>query len=264
VPVAPPVPLAPAIDPLPPDPVTPPEPVTPPVPCVCIPESELSVSLVLQAAAARATRAARRGRGLPWPQKGLFWGLRFILMRGRTAEQLLRPSAQFPKEATMETNQGNRGTKAEAAGRKGSDYRALMVASATIALFLVAIFVGTRHDGHRGSPNAEPAPAVLPAGGGAVVAAAPPSAKRAARRLEAVNRKELESTLPKGAPIDVTANDGDPEALRLAQEIRSFLLTKGYRATDVTRSVSTPPAKGVDLEPLADGKWRVIVGSAEE
>ena len=164
----------------------------------------------------------------------------------------------------METNQGNRGTKAETARREGSGYRAIMVTTATVALFVVAIFVGTRHSGDRRSPNAEPPPTVLPAGSGAVVAAAPPSGKRPLRKLEAANRKELESTLPKGAPIDVTANDGDPEALRLAQEIRSFLLAKGYRAHDVTRSVSTPPAKGVGLEPLADGKWRVIVGSAEE
>ena len=136
--------------------------------------------------------------------------------------------------------------------------------TATVALFVVAIFVGTRHADDRGSPNAEPTPAALPSGGGAVAAAEPPAGKHASRHLEAANRKELESTLPKDAPIDVTANDGDPEALRLAQEIRSFLLAKGYHPTDVTRSVSTPPAKGVGLEPLAGGKWRVIVGSADE
>jgi hypothetical protein len=170
----------------------------------------------------------------------------------------------------METNEGNQGnqgnqeTKAESTRRKGSRYGTIGVTTTTVALFVVAVFVGTRHGGERGSPNAEPAPAVLPAGGDTVGAAAPPSGKHPARHLEVANRKELEGTLPKGAPIDVTANDGDPEALRLAKEIRSFLLAKGYRATDVTRSVSTPPAKGVGLEPLADGKWRVIVGSAEE
>jgi hypothetical protein len=161
----------------------------------------------------------------------------------------------------METNQG---TKAESAGRKGSGYGTLGVTTTAVALFVVAILVSTRPPSERGSPSAEPAPAALPAGGGAVAAAEPPSAKHPPRHLEAANRKELETTLPKGAPVDVTANDGDPEALRLAQEIRSFLLAKGHLATDVTRSVSTPPAKGVGLEPMAGGKWRVIVGSAEE
>ena len=169
----------------------------------------------------------------------------------------------------METNQGNRGDQGNqgteaAAPRKGSRYGAIGVTTATVVLFVVAILVGTRHAGDRGSPNAEPTPAALPAGGGAVAAAEPPTGRHASRHLEAANRKELVSTLPKGAPVDVTANDGDPEALRLAQEIRSFLLAKGYQPGDVTRSVSTPPAKGVGLEPLADGKWRVIVGSAEE
>jgi hypothetical protein len=165
----------------------------------------------------------------------------------------------------METNQGNQETKAESARRKGSGYGAIGMTTATVALFVVAIFVGTRHADDRGSPpNAEPTPAALPAGGGPFAAAEPPAGKHASRHLEAANRKELESTLPKDAPIDVTANDGDPEALRLAQEIRSFLLAKGYQPTDVTRSVSTPPAKGVGLEPLAGGKWRVIVGSADE
>ncbi len=164
----------------------------------------------------------------------------------------------------METNQGKQGTKAELPGRKGSGYGTIGVTTTAVALFVGAILVGTRHGGERASPSAEPAPAALPAGGGAVAAADPPPAKHPPRHLEASNRKELEGTLPKGAPVDVTANDGDPEAFRLAQEIRSFLLVKGYQATDVTRSISTPPAKGVGLEPLTGGKWRVIVGSAQE
>ena len=164
----------------------------------------------------------------------------------------------------METNQGNLGTKAESARRRGSGYGTIGVTTTAIALFALAIVVGTRHAGDKAPPSLEPAPAALPAGGGAVAAAEPPPAKHAPRHLEAANREELETTLPKGAPIDVTANDGDPEALGLAGEIRSFLLAKGYRANDVTRSVSTPPAKGVGLEPMAGGRWRVIVGSAEE
>jgi hypothetical protein len=167
----------------------------------------------------------------------------------------------------METNQGNHGnhwTKGESAGRKRFGYGTIGVTMTTVVLFVVAVFVGTRHAGDKGPPSVQPASAALPAGGAAVAAAEPTPAKHAPRHLEAANRKELQTTLPKGAPVDVTANDGDPEAFRLAQEIHSFLLAKGYLATDVTRSVSTPPAKGVGLEPLAGGKWRVIVGSAEE
>jgi hypothetical protein len=169
----------------------------------------------------------------------------------------------------METNQGNQWTNAESARRKGSGYGTIAVTTTAVALFAVAILVGTGHAGDRAPPSLEPAAApaagaAVPAGGGAVAVADPPAAKHPPRHLEAANRKELVTTLPKGAPVDVTANDGDPEAFRLAQEIRSFLLAKGYLATDVTRSVSTPPAKGVGLEPMTGGKWRVIVGSAEE
>jgi hypothetical protein len=129
-------------------------------------------------------------------------------------------------------------------------------------LFALAIFLGTRHAGDAGPPVAAPPPAPVEK----VVAerTGPATAVRTPRRMEPANRHELETTLPQGAPVDVTANDGDPEAFRLAGEIRAFLLGKGYRVGDVTRSISTPPAKGVGLEPLADGKWRVIVGGAEE
>jgi hypothetical protein len=139
------------------------------------------------------------------------------------------------------------------------------VTGTAVALFAVAIFFGARHAGDQGPTNAAAPPPTAGEAAGAEVAVAPPSpANHPPRRLEAANRKELVSTLPRGAPVDVTANEGDPEALRLAEEIRSFLLAKGYRATDVTRNASTPPAKGVGLEPLAGGKWKVIVGSAEE
>jgi hypothetical protein len=182
-------------------------------------------------------------------------------MQGGAAEQLLPPPVQIPEEAIMESNQG---TKVEAARRRRSGYGTIGMTMTTVALFVVAVFVGTRHAGEKGPPTAEPAPAALPSGGAAIVAGEPLPAKHAPRRLAAANRKELEATLPKGAPVDVIANDGDPEAFRLAEEIRSFLLAKGYPATDVTRSVSTPPAKVVGLEPLTGGKWRVIVGSTEE
>ena len=167
----------------------------------------------------------------------------------------------------METNQGeqgSQGTKAESGRRKESGYRTVGVTATAAALFGVAIFLGARHAGDKGPSTAEPAPVALPAAGAAVATAEPPSAKHAPRHLQAANRKELVTTLPKGASVDVTANDGDPEAFRLAQEIHAFLLARGYLATDVTRSVSTPPAKGVGLEPMTGGKWRVIVGSSDE
>jgi hypothetical protein len=88
-------------------------------------------------------------------------------------------------------------------------------------------------------------------------------AKHAPRRREDVNRKELETTLPKGAPIEITAPEGDDEAFQLAQEIRRFLRSEKYPVNDVRRRAPDPSAKGVGLEPLPDGKWRVIVGVAE-
>ena len=99
----------------------------------------------------------------------------------------------------METNQGNQGTKAESTRRKAG-YGTIGVTATAAALFAVAIFLGARHAGEKGSPSAEPAPAALPAGGGVVAAADPPPAKHPPRHLEAANRKELETTLPKGAP----------------------------------------------------------------
>jgi hypothetical protein len=90
-----------------------------------------------------------------------------------------------------------------------------------------------------------------------------PRAKHPPRRLEDVNRNELETTLPKGAPVEITAPEGDDEAFRLAQEIRAFLRSEKYPVTDVSRRAPDPSAKGVGLEPLPDGKWRVIVGVAD-
>jgi hypothetical protein len=155
----------------------------------------------------------------------------------------------------METNEGTKGAGARA---RASGHGSIGVAATAMALFAVAIFAGVRHARDGGIPG--PGPATT-----AEVAAAPQAPPaHPPRRLESANRHELETTLPKGAPVEITANDGDPEAFLLAQEIHAFLRAKGYGVAEVTRSVSTPPAKGVGLEPLAGGKWRVIVGSAEE
>ena len=166
----------------------------------------------------------------------------------------------------------------QAAGKRSAAATAGVTATAVV-LFAVAIFLGTRHAGDAGplggpplaapaqkaalpaSPPPAPSPAAAPA------AAAPPAVagpRLPPRHLQPANRHELETTLPAGAAVDVTAMDGDPEAFGLAKEIRGFLLAKGYRVGEVTRSISTPPAKGVGLQPLAEGKWRVIVGNAEE
>lgn len=91
----------------------------------------------------------------------------------------------------------------------------------------------------------------------------PPAPKHPPRRLEDANRKELESTLPKGAPVEITAPEGDEEAYRLAQEIRIFLRSEKYGVADIVRRPPDPSAKGVGLEPLPGGKWRVIVGEPE-
>lgn len=155
------------------------------------------------------------------------------------------------------------------AARKRSAAATAGVTAAAVALFAVAIFLGTRHAGDAGLPGAAPPAAAVekaapPAASQVTVAPPVASPSRPPRHLHRANRQELETTLPKGAAIDVTAMDGDPEALGLAKEIRAFLLAKGYQVGDVTRSISTPPAKGVGLQPLPDGKWRVIVGNAEE
>jgi hypothetical protein len=159
----------------------------------------------------------------------------------------------------METNEGTKGAGARA---RASGYGSIGVAATAMALFAVAIFAGARHARDGSIPGPVPA---APAPATAEVAAAPQAPPaHPPRRLESANRHELETTLPKGAPVEITANDGDPEAFRLAQEIHAFLRDKGYDAAEVTRSLSTPPPKGVGLEPLAGGKWRVIVGSADE
>jgi hypothetical protein len=171
----------------------------------------------------------------------------------------------------MESHEGTTGT----AARKSSGARAAGVTATGIALCAAAIFFGTRHAADSGaSAAAPPAPpparaappinAPHPTAAGPTGPAAAPTVNRPPRHLQAANRHELETTLPKQASVDVTANDGDPEAFRLAQEIHGFLLAKGYQVAEVTRSVSTPPARGVGLEPLPGGRWRVIVGGADE
>lgn len=158
----------------------------------------------------------------------------------------------------MGTTEETRGARARA---KAFGYGSVAVAVSAMAVFAIAIFAGARHA--RDGSSSDPGPVAAPS---SEVAAAPqaPPLKHPPRRLESANRRELESTLPKGAPVEITANDGDPEAFHLAQEIQGFLLAKGYGAGHVTRSVSTPPAKGVGLEPLSGGKWRVIVGFNDE
>jgi hypothetical protein len=69
--------------------------------------------------------------------------------------------------------------------------------------------------------------------------------------------------LPKGAPVEITAPKGDDEAFMLAQQIRAFLHAEKYPVGDVKERAPDPSAKGVGLEPLPDGKWRVIVGSSD-
>lgn len=158
-------------------------------------------------------------------------------------------------------------TEQATTGRRGSAARTAGMTATAIALFAVAIFVGARRAGDGPPPGVAfgPTQAAPPATPTAAAAPAPASAaKHPPRHLQAVNRHELETTLPKGASVDITANAGDAEAYRLADEIQAFLFLKGYRVDNVTHSVSTPMPKGVLLQPLAGGKWRVIVGSAEE
>jgi hypothetical protein len=125
------------------------------------------------------------------------------------------------------------------------------------ALFVAALTTaGCRRSA---TPIATSAPAAAPP----VAAADSPVPKHPPRRLEDANRRELESTLPKGAPVEITAPEGDEEAYRLAQEIRIFLRSEKYGVADIVRRPPDPSAKGVGLEALPDGKWRVIIGQPE-
>lgn len=159
----------------------------------------------------------------------------------------------------------NGSTGQMAAEGRGSAARTAGVTVTAIALFAVAVFVGTRRAGEGPPPGVALGP-TAPAAPAAAPAEAPaaPAAKHAPRHLQEANRHELKTTIPRGASVYVTANAGDPEAYRLAEEIQAFLFLNGYLVSDVTRSISKPPAKGVGLEPLPKGRWRVIVGSADE
>lgn len=133
------------------------------------------------------------------------------------------------------------------------------VATATIAAVALLVAALTTAGCHRAdAPSATP-----PTAAATSVAAAPAPANHPPRRLEDANRKELEATLPKGAPVEITAPEGDDEAYRLAQEIRIFLRSQKYGVADVVRRPPDPSAKGVGLEALPGGKWRVIVGQPE-
>jgi len=134
-----------------------------------------------------------------------------------------------------------------------------IAAVALAALFVAALTTaGCRR---AATPSATSAPPSMPMP--PVAAADPPTPKRPPRRLEDTNRKELESTLPKGAPVEITAPEGDEEAYRLAQEIRIFLRSEKYGVANIIRNPPDPSAKGVGVEALPDGKWRVIVGQPE-
>jgi hypothetical protein len=132
-------------------------------------------------------------------------------------------------------------------------------ATKTIAAAALVAAALTTAGCHRAdAPNATPPIAVVPP-----VATAPAPPNHPPRRLEDANRKELETTLPKGAPVEITAPEGDEEAYRLAQEIRIFLRSQKYGVADIIRGPADPSAKGVGLEALPGGKWRVIVGQPE-
>jgi uncharacterized iron-regulated membrane protein len=154
------------------------------------------------------------------------------------------------REATME--------------KSNARQRALLDAPSAGTIAVATLFVaaltatGCRQAATPSATTAPIATAAPPA-----AAADPPAPKHPPRRLEDANRKELESTLPKGAPIEITAPEGDEEAFRLAQEISIFLRSEKYGVANIVRRPPDPSAKGVGLEPLPGGRWRVIVGQPE-
>jgi hypothetical protein len=161
---------------------------------------------------------------------------------------------------TIKENGGSPPGKRPVSKRTGAIVTAVIVLVGTLA-------VANQPWNHRGASDRSdknasaldmPEPA-NPAG----VASGEAKVKHPPRRLDDVNRRELESTLPQGASIEISATEGDGDALRLAQDIRAFLQSEHYPVTDVAPHVSNPPAKGVGLEALPDGRWRVIVGADE-
>jgi hypothetical protein len=136
-------------------------------------------------------------------------------------------------------------------------------AGATTAIAVAALAAALTTAGCHRAETATATSATASTAAPPVATADPPPVKHPPRRLEDTNRKELESTLPKGAPVEITAPEGDEEAYRLAQEIRIFLRSEKYGVADIIRRPADPTAKGVGLEALPDGKWRVIVGQPE-
>jgi hypothetical protein len=141
----------------------------------------------------------------------------------------------------------------------GTPSSAMTLIAATASFVGAVTIAGCHRNAEAPSPPTTTAAAAPPP----VAAADPPAPKHPPRRLEDANRKELAGTLPKGAPIEITAPEGDDEAYHLAQEIRTFLRSQQYGVADIVRRPPDPSAKGVGLEPLPDGKWRVIVGEPE-
>jgi hypothetical protein len=142
----------------------------------------------------------------------------------------------------------------------GTPSGAMTIIAATASFVGALTIAGCHRNAEAPSPPAEaPVANAAPP----VAAAGPPAPKHPPRRLEDANRKELASTLPKGAPVEITAPEGDEEAYHLAQEIHTFLRSQQYGVADIVRRPPDPSAKGVGLEPLPDGKWRVIVGEPE-
>jgi len=146
----------------------------------------------------------------------------------------------------------------------GTPSGAMTIIAATVSFVGALTIAGCHRNAEAPSPapTAAAAPPVATAAP-PVAAADPPAPKHPPRRLEDANRKELASTLPKGAPVEITAPEGDEEAYHLAQEIHTFLRSQQYGVADIVRRPPDPSAKGVGLEPLPDGKWRVIVGEPE-
>ena|SRR5688572_23740884 len=82
------------------------------------------------------------------------------------------------------------------------------------------------------------------------------------RKLDAKLKRSLLNRIDEfpDHAISIATVLGDQEALGLAQEVKSFLLSSGFNCDGVNQEVRFNPEKGLFIEPTA-GKIKIFVGS---
>jgi hypothetical protein len=80
------------------------------------------------------------------------------------------------------------------------------------------------------------------------------------RHLNDLLRKQLQEQLPKDRKVTVVAVMGDGEALRFAEEVKSFLQRQRYDVSGVDQALYSGPVVGLGIVPSGDG-FEVLIGS---